>query len=546
MNVSLSMWRSGLALIGRHRVVFAALAVWALAPITLQIINVVRHGGVLTGAYGYDPYDQLAYLAWIRDSAGHWLASDLWSVAPTAHDYLQPMYFVSGLLVRIGVGVRLAYLLWIPVGVVLLFLGFAGYVERTVEGAGQRRAALILGLFYETPLVALALVSHALSPPHQLELTIVGNDSNSALNLWGFDQTAIAVGLMPVFLIAVELLLASPREGEPPSRRRRLIFLAAVAGALVSWLHPWQGATLLVAVGGLVLLRTPRRRYSVLVLPVVATVLPLAYGVLLARYDPIWSSFQTKTMGTGTQPWWALLAVFAPLGVFSALGLRRPRCDRELLVVLWIVATAAVYFVIPEFPPHALAGLPLPLAVLAVRGWERASGRASRRLPARLRDAPWIAVAGAAVAVAALTVPAAVNHASDERDQVTAPADGFVHQLIELPSGAAAAVSYLSARAERGAVLAPLGPSMSIPGLTGRRVYDGHLMWQPSSHGERAAEFFAPGTGPGARRALLSGSGIRFVVAGCGTPLSAAQLAPLARPVKRLGCATVFEVAPIG
>ena len=168
--------------------------------------------------------------------------------------------------------------------------------------------------------------------------------------------------------------------------------------------------------GGLFVLRAPRRRYLALALPLAATLLPLFYGVVLSRTDASWRAFQSESMTTGTAPWWALLASFGPLVAFAGLGLRRPRDDRDWMLVLWPMATAAIYFLVPQFPPHALAGVSIPLAVLAVRGWARVAAGASTRASTAPRSPGLLGAALATAAVLAVTVPAAVHHAQGVRD----------------------------------------------------------------------------------------------------------------------------------
>lgn len=220
---------------------------------------------------------------------------------------------------------------------------------------------------------ALASWTGHLSEGHRLALRLVTNDADSALDLWSFEHTAIAIGLMPVFLIAAERLLASPASSRA---RRHWTALAGLAGLLVSWLHPWQGLTLLGIIGGLFVFRPPRRRYLAVATPVVATLLPLIYGLLLSRTDPSWRLFQQQSTAFGTASCWALLAAVGPLVAFAVLGVRRSTEDREWMLVLSVVVSAGVYFLVPEYPPHALNGLPLQMAVLAVRGWPRAHLRA--------------------------------------------------------------------------------------------------------------------------------------------------------------------------
>jgi hypothetical protein len=534
-----SLFTRGRELIRSQPVIFGVLAIWAFAPLVSLLVYAGIHGGVLTGANGSDAFDQAAYLAWIRDEGSHLLASDLWQIGSTPHDYLHPMFVISGLLWRLGASSQVAYLIWKPVALVVLFLGFAGYVRHLLPGSrSQQAAALFLGLFYLSPVLALAQWTGRVSLAHRFVLVLATDDADAALNLWGFEHTAITIGLMPVFLIAVEKLLASGGG----RRARGWTVVAAIAGLLVSWLHPWQGVMLLAILCGLVVFKPPRRRCAALLAPAAATLLPLLYGFLLARFDPIWGTFQARTIGSGTAPWWALLASFGPLAALAALGLRRPREDRDWMLVLWLVACAGVYFLVPEFPPHALSGVTLPLAVLAVRGWQRLRSFERVRMPRRL------AAALAIGAILVFTVPGAVYHAQASADDLGNTAtDVASRQLLLLSDDQAAALSYLDHSPRPGAVLAPWFLSMSVPAFTGREAYAGHFMWQPPANASVATLFFSPTLSDpsGAmRRSILRKTGARFIIADCGAPPSlATAIAPIARAVKRFGCVTVYETS---
>lgn len=523
----------GRALIREHWLVFAALCGVAFAPVVVLILHVARHGGVLTGVNGGDYFDQFQYLAWIRDEGSHGLASNLWVTGATPHDYLQPMYLISGVLWRLGLSLQLAYLIWKPVALLVMFLGFAAYVGHMVRGGrGARAAALALALFYVTPVSPLAHWAGFLSPGHTYQFVLAVDDPDAVLNLWGLEHTAIAIGLMPVFLIACERVLAAE-----PGGRRGWTASAAISGMLVSWLHPWQGAILLAVIGTLFVLRAPRRRYLALALPVLATLAPLLYGLALSRTDASWHAFETASTASGTSPWWALLLSFGPLAGFAALGLRRPRTDRDWMLLAWIGACAAVYLVIPQFPPHALCGITLPLAVLAVSGWQRAM----HRLHAPRRMSAGLALAG----VLALTVPAVVQHFQGLSDGFANTISGAVSRsMYELTDDQAAAMRFLDRDPRPGAVLAPWLLSMSVPGFTDRPVYAGHLQWEPRGVLNQDFAFFGSALkdpSGATRRAILAASKARFVLAPCGMPSLAGALAPVARRVAQFGCVAVYE-----
>ncbi len=312
--------------------------------------------------------------------------------------------------------------------------------------------------------------------------------------------------------------------------------ISAAAGLLVAWLRPWQGATLLAILAGLVVVNPPRRRYLALLPAAAATAAPLIYGELLAHADASWAQFQRLTSTTSTAPWWALLLTFGPLALMAGLGLRRPNAVGDWMLVLWIAAVAAVYFLIPEYPPHALSGVVLPLSVLAVRGFVR--------VPLRGWGRRGVALA----AVAVFTIPAAIYHLQNARQQLgnATFAGAAARPLLILTGDQAAALRYLDRNRRPGAVLAPWLLSMSIPELTGRAVYAGHLMWQPPAHLALTNAFFSSGladAGGRWRRSLVRRSRAAFVVADCGAPAQvAAALAPITVTVTRFGCVSVYAI----
>ena len=174
----------------------------------------------------------------------------------------------------------------------------------------------------------------------------------------GFDHTAIAIGLMPVFLVAAEARLRVA--GREPAAARRWTVIAAIAGLLVSWLHPWQGVTLLGVLGGLAVVKAPRRRYFALTVPVLATLLPLLYGFVLSYARPGLGRFPVAHDRHGNGSLVGADRLVGPLALLGVIGLRRPHEDRDWMLVLWVLASRCVLRV-PGVPVHALSGVTLPL-----------------------------------------------------------------------------------------------------------------------------------------------------------------------------------------
>src|SRR5947209_17817972 len=87
---------------GRHGALdWAALGVllaWGVAPMAVMIVHALSTHLRLTGADGTIAADQLQYLAWVRDASSHGLAGDLFTLPPSAHVFLHPLFTLSGLL----------------------------------------------------------------------------------------------------------------------------------------------------------------------------------------------------------------------------------------------------------------------------------------------------------------------------------------------------------------------------------------------------------------------------------------------------------------
>ncbi len=499
----------------------AALAAWVLIPIAVLLVRAAQHGG-FTGVTGIDPYDQYQYLSWIRDSGLHGLASNLFDMTGGAHVFLQPMWLLSGLLWRAGLSLQAAYLLWAPICVIVLWIGYWKYAQRMGEGAGRRVTILVLGLFLTTPLGWLHLpITHWTA-----ELQLASSDDSTALQPWFAFPTAIALGLMPLALLGWERLLD---ENQAPPYNRLTIVGTSAACAAISWIHSWQGATVLLVMVAVLVVRKPHRVHAALALPLAAALSPLIYQYLLTRLDPAWEIARHVNDRPDLVVFTPQLAVLGPLAAAALFAvLRRLPHDRgEWMLLLWPLAAAAVYVLDPEFPPHALQGVALPLSALAVRGWPRR----------RLRPAY------GAAAIALLTVPGLAYYA-----HALPAATRGTGTLFFQTSPQRAALAYL-ARHPRGGVLAPPLPlALEVPPFSGHPVWDGHQVWTTDvSRSPRAAAFYAGLMRPPQARAFVTSTGVRWVLFDCPVNRAAlSSLLPLVTHVQRVGCAAVAALSPEG
>jgi hypothetical protein len=118
-------------------------------------------------------------------------------------------------------------------------------------------------------------------------------------------------------------------------------------GALsISWLHPWQGETLVIvipAVEGLRLCRTRSGPPRGLFLVFAAFALPALYYLALSTMDPVWSTYRKQNALVG-RPWWPTVLALLPLAAPALLAYRLPaRHWQEQAVRAWPFAAALVY-----------------------------------------------------------------------------------------------------------------------------------------------------------------------------------------------------------
>jgi len=365
-------------------VALALLSCWFLAVLLWR----AGPDRVWTGTDGLLPGDQQQYLAWIRLAAHQVLISNPYRLEPSAASFLHPGLVVSGGLNALGVSPAIAYLLWKPVAVVALFAAVRSYVRALLGARWARRAALVLALFAIAPAVSIA-GALSLSPPTRSELGFIAHEMWAGFWLWGYPFTTLAIAAIPAALLAYG---RDRRDG-------RVRAWAPLLALLCSWLQPWQGATLigvLTATEGLRLVGAlrgdepqdrdsqVRRAAGPLIVTVIAGALPLVYYWALSRWDPSWGIARALNLRDAAVWWRALLVAALPLALPALLALRkRPLTFQDLALRVWPVAAVGLYGLIAAahvgtYPLHALQGLAIPLAVLAVVGVSSLPLRASR------------------------------------------------------------------------------------------------------------------------------------------------------------------------
>jgi hypothetical protein len=514
---------------------FAAVSLWVLG---LDLWQVVANGRHWTGTDGLFLTDQMQYLAWIQDASHHVLASNLFVLHRTPADYFQPLVAISGGFTALGVAPWLVLLLWKPIAVLSAFFVIRAYARRCLTGLWERRAALMLGLFFG----AWGVIGDLWLP----------------LWSWGYPFGLIAIAALGGALLLYDRARA----------QRRLAWAPALLGALASSLHPWQGEVLiLIVIGTEAVLwaqtRVPRalrgaatqpasvqtsgvatglfrrratefHRIELPVLTIIATALPLAYLAILGRADLSWRL--ARNASHHSFPLTSIVIALAPLLLAAAFAYRtRSRDFMAVATRMWLPAAFVVYLVsatsVSATPLHAFAGITIPLGILAVEGVQRVGWR-------RVRGR----VALGALAVGAATVPATYYEMRIAPDYMS-PAQTNANFVS---GGMQHALDFLSDDPRPGGVLTRGYLGVIVPAETGRNTYVGGCQWsQPNCPGRvtGARTLFAGTQPPLLARAFVLGTSARFVLSGCGWgPDISHVLAPITTSVHRFGCATVYAI----
>ena len=516
---------------------FAAMSLAVLAGLATRPLT-------MTGADSGLIADQLQYFAWIRSASEHGVIRNLFDVDPPGTSYfVHPGFLLSGLLHRAGLGIAVSYqVLWKPVAILALFFSFRAYLRRTVPDLWQRRAALVIALFYVSPFAAVLGLPKLGSERLRGQLDFMSGEMFPGLYMWGYMMTALAVALVPVVLLAAER--ARVPERRPPGRGPgSYVAVAAVASLFMAWLQPWEAVPTLATLGVVELVRWRRagradlgaalRAYG----PIVAAgLVPLVYYWWMAKVDPSWGiADRANRERVGNWPWYAWALGLLPIAVPAALGYRLPARDWQALAVRVLpLAMIGEYWLIwatgaGTFPFHSVQGLSLPLAILAV------TGVASREWRG------WLATPAAAVAgVLLLTLPGVAHKLNLIRAEVHHGGQPYF-----LHPGEERAFRFLERSKVPGAVMAPIYSGLLVPYQTGRESWLGEISWTPhfDRRREQAAALFSGRVPRAAAVRLVRDARVRFLLADC---LKRANLEPLLRgeleAVHRFGCATVYQL----
>jgi hypothetical protein len=294
---------------------------------------------------------------------------------------------------------------------------------------------------------------------------------------------------------------------------------------VVSFLHPWQGVTLLL-VHALTALSSRAARTVTLLVTLGATGAPLLFYRLASHSDPRLELTDRNTV-LGAAPLWIVVVALIPLSLaVGGTNWTRLRSLHERQLLLWPLASLFCYWAVDvSWQPYFLLGATLPLAILTVRGAAAAGRRFTR-------------VGIACLLLLTLPGTAFVVNLLRQREY------GSARGLYVLKSADKNALQYVARSTRRGSVLASgfLGPAAWT--FTGRRSWAATPLVSPEyAIGQvEAAHLFADRSPPPVARRFVTRTGAAFVIAGCGSAALTNTLRPLIASMHSFGCASVYEI----
>ena len=224
-----------------------------------------------------------------------------------------------------------------------------------MTGVWPRRAALVLALFFGSFTIVYGSFS-------------VLGDLFPGFLTWGYVFGADGAGRDGVGA-------GGPHDSRLNGRR---LWLAGLLGGLASLLHPWNGELLIAVVVAAEFVMVLGRRYKradveLTIATIGGTAIPLLYYAILGKADLSWKLAQVASKHAFS--FWSITIAIVPLLVPAAVAYtRRPTTFLAAATRTWPVAAFAIFVLsgtsLGATPLHSFQGITIPLAVLAVEGFQ--------------------------------------------------------------------------------------------------------------------------------------------------------------------------------
>lgn len=460
------------------------LLAWALAP------DSTHYTGLLLNSL-----DGASYYAKMQQGArGDWLFHLPFTSEPHEGSPIFLFYLALGHLSRLlSLPIPLVYHLARAAAGFFLLLVAYGFIARFVERPSLRRAAFGL-------LSVSAGLGWLLSLWGVLLADMWVAEGFTFLSILVNPHFPLAIGLMLLLFLAV----LTPGEGRPAIRRPAA---AAAGGLLLAVVQPFAVPIVLVVLAVYLALRIALERRVPWSEALVTAALAIGaapimlYDLYLTRANPALAAWTAQNVTSSLPPWdyalgYGLVLLLAIPGLVSAARRRRPT---DLFLLAWAGSVAVLLYVPFALQRRFIAGLHVPLAILAAMGLEQV-------VWGRVRPRRQALATGLFIALASLTnvlVPLVA---------VAGVAAG--RAPLVMTQGEAGACAWLSQNtAWTDTVLAPVESGQFIPAWAGNRVVYGHPFEtiDAETKQDEVSLFFERGTPANWRRDLLERHGVRYL-----------------------------------
>ncbi len=478
-------------------VLLASLAVVLFASLpTLYAWSLADADHVFSG-FVYNTEDGNSYIAKMRLGArGEWLFQLRFTTEPHPGAWLFTFHLLLG---KLSAGLSLSFQLTYHLARVILAVGLLltiyAFVAHFVPDVATRRLAWVLVTIGS----GLGWLLTALGATHWL--------GDLPLDFWVPEAYVfLVVYNLPHLALAEALLLWAilwTLRGIHGDGVGWCIY-AGLAAFGMTWIVPFYAGVLATALGAYLLAllirrrRIPWREIGLAILTGIFAVPPVLYNAWVFMSNAAFGTWAAQNRILSPHPLHYLMG-YAPLlvpGIWGVVTAVRQRDEQWLLPVAWLVAVPFLVYLPFNLQRRMIAGVQIPLALLAAMGFRQWFGKKR-------------GVAAAYVAFASLSNLLLVAGSLEPISQRTTP--------IYRGAGEVAALAWLSAHTEPNeTALASFEVGNIIPAWTDLRVFAGHGPETLDSLQKQAAlqRFFDAQTEDRWRQSLLHDSGLDYVFYG--------------------------------
>jgi hypothetical protein len=458
--------------------------------------------------------DCMVYLSWMNEYAsGRFTHRNLFSTEQSPALLFYAWFGILGILGKLF-GTAFAFHLGRVLGGAGLLWAARWLIQLTLSKQRARKLAFALLCFAS----GLGWVFGGFDPAKGFYQQPIDTFSPEAITFLSLGYSPLFAPMTALMVVFVASFLNAERTG-----RRKDLWPACVAGAVLGNSHTYDVVPLLLATGAWAVLNRPGRAAWLRLGLVASCTLPTAlYNLVASRIDPLFKARIWANEPTLTAPlWWVALGLGLPLAFALVALARRGKGDfvdlpAFRLLACWLAAHLLCAYLPVPVQRKLLMGIHVPLCLLAGAGLSSLLGGLSKDMGRLLGPLALL-----------LCVPGNVLSLLTDSGRLDANA-GTTAARPYLTLAEKEALEWLKANATEGATLVGpdpasvkrypghFAPSLApqVAGIAGRVVYNGH--WSETFDYRRkfptSLRFFSDQMTDKLRRSLCQDTGIRYIL----------------------------------